>query len=77
MYRFCFRNDLAIRLGTAVQHFSTSSLRSGPYEETIQNLKLNAQTRVIYQGTTRKPWILIIMRVNMTQASLGKWYDTR
>ncbi|SPJ75298.1 related to succinate-CoA ligase alpha and beta chain [Fusarium torulosum] len=54
MHRFCFRNDLAIRLGAAVKHFSTSSSRSGPYEETIQNLKLDAQTRIIYQGFTGK-----------------------
>ncbi|KAG5656688.1 hypothetical protein KAF25_010241 [Fusarium avenaceum] len=49
MSRFRFRNDLAIRLSTAVKHFSTS-----PYENTIQNLKLDAQTRVIYQGFTGK-----------------------
>ncbi|KAF4963016.1 hypothetical protein FSARC_8926 [Fusarium sarcochroum] len=44
----------AIQLRRAANYFSTSSVRRGPYDETIRNLGLDSQSRVIFQGFTGK-----------------------
>lgn len=56
MQAFARQARLASAPATALRNFGkrTYSAQSGPYTSTIENLRINSDTKVIFQGFTGK-----------------------